>query len=119
MMHTTMKYLESFPYLCTEQLTSKAFPALMLSGIPQWKHSREKTDKTILEAVNTVQSRQNSNGGFGFWSANSSVDGFPSLYALHFLLEAKAKGYPIADIILQKGHQYLVEVLRSDGSSLR
>ncbi len=56
----------------------------------------------------TLRQRQNDQGAFGYWSAeaDNGID-FISVYATHFLVEAKAAGFPPPNDILQAALRHL------------
>ena len=45
-------------------------------------------------------------GAFGMWAANGFVSEFQTIYALHFLTEAKERQYPVPQEVLQRGLEY-------------
>ncbi|MBN2246193.1 MAG: alpha-2-macroglobulin family protein, partial [Candidatus Aminicenantes bacterium] len=116
--HGLNQYLDEFPYECTEQLTSKAFAALVLGKHPDFGYPSQKSNKIIDQAIKILHARQNEEGAFGFWAANSHVSDFQVVYALHFLTEAKTNNYPIPIGVLQRGLEYLKKILGSDIDSL-
>ncbi len=88
-------YVENFPHLCTEQVVSAAVPSLLLRQYPELA-SKTKHSKPIVEnALDVLQSRQNDDGSFGYWTASSRVSDYASLYATHFMLEATERGLPV------------------------
>ena len=103
-------YLENYPHLCTEQLVSSAMPALILSG-----HSGfgSKQTKQALEQIFTIlQARQNAEGAFGFWAANSYVSDFQALHITQFLLEASERGYPVPSEMSARALRYVREIVK-------
>ncbi len=105
--HGLLSYLKEFPYGCTEQTVSKAFPAVAFKGRPEFGASIKKIEQSISHAIGVLRSRQRGSGAFGFWSAHSYVDNFQNAYAIHFLTEAKDKGYPVSKDFFQRGLKYL------------
>src|SRR5205807_1004832 len=55
---------------------------------------------------------------FGFWAANSHVSDFQTVYALHFLTEAKDAGYLAPPDLVSRGLGYLTDLLNRPGESL-
>jgi len=100
-------YLRNFPYSCTEQLVSQTVPAIVLRKHPEFGYDSKKSDAHFNRAVKILQSRQNAEGAFGFWAANSHVSSFQTVYTLHFLLEAQDAGYPVPQTLLSRGRLYL------------
>src|SRR5207247_553953 len=63
-------------------------------------------------------SRQNEEGAYGLWAANTHVDPYVSVYAQHFLLDAKERGFPVPPEVLSQGVGYLQRLAGSEGASL-
>lgn len=100
-------YLGDYPYSCTEQLVSKAMPALV------WATPEElaRGDLPMVRAAfSTLRQRQNEQGGFGLWAANPIVEPEVSVYAADFLVEAKARGVSVAADLLARSRAYLEQV---------
>ena len=100
-------YRNNNGYSCTEQLVSKAMPALV------WGSSAEGVTPEALpafeSAVRILRQRQTLSGGFGLWAANPEVVPFASLYATDFLIEAKERNYPVPGDLLTRANGYLSE----------
>lgn len=109
-----LQYLTEYPHLCTEQLVSKVFPLVVLRGREDLGYKPDKARASLTEVVDILRSRQNSEGAFGFWAANSYVSPKQSLYALHFLHEAKRNGFAIPDAMLAEGMKYARQMAEKD-----
>jgi uncharacterized protein YfaS (alpha-2-macroglobulin family) len=100
-------YLEHFPHGCTEQVVSQVFPLIGLMSHPAFaldaKNNRARFDHLILK----LRQRQLADGGFSFWPGGSTVAEFPSVYVMHFLIEAQQLGYAVPDDMLQRGRAFL------------
>lgn len=99
------QYLENYPYGCTEQITSRGLAALILKNRPEI--AQGTNDQIIAHTLRVLQTRQNSEGAFGFWAANSYVDPFQSAYAVLFLTEARERGIAVPELLLSRGLAYL------------
>ena len=89
-----LKWLIRYPYGCIEQTTSSVFPQLYLSEfIKTPGYSLEKIDSNINSAINRLRKFQIPSGGLGYWQGSSTVCDWGTMYAGHFLIEAKKKGY--------------------------
>jgi alpha-2-macroglobulin len=116
-------YLENFPYFCTEQITSKLFVILATLQNPGINVTeRQKLTEKLQNLLQLLRSRQLGNGGFSYWSGGSDLAAgpssnanskFASLYALHFITEAKAAGVSIPNEMLSRGISYLKEFLQA------
>lgn len=111
-------YLERFPYGCTEQLVSQAFPALILRNRVEFGYAPAKVEANLARTLRILRARQNSEGAFGFWAANSHVSDFQVAYALHFLTEAKERGYAVPQDLMDKGLNYLRSIANKEPDSL-
>lgn len=102
-----MNYLEKYPFGCTEQVISKAFPMLVLSGHPDFKLKTEDLRTNFETVLKTLRSRQTPQGGFGLWDSTSWSYDFPTLYGLHYLTVAKEKGMTQGNDLLERGLNFL------------
>jgi uncharacterized protein YfaS (alpha-2-macroglobulin family) len=102
-----MSFLEKYPYGCTEQIISKAFPTLMLSKHADFKINKEFLEESFNNVIKTLRRRLTSYGGFGLWSNEENSFDFPTLYALHYLTEAKEHGLTSGNDLLERGIGYL------------
>ncbi|MBI5624103.1 MAG: alpha-2-macroglobulin family protein [Elusimicrobia bacterium] len=113
-----LRYLERFPYGCTEQLVSQAFPALVLRTHPDFGYSPQATGAALEQVLRVLRGRQNTEGAFGFWAANSHYSDVQTVYALHFLTEAKERGYPVPPDLLNRGLAYLGGLVGTEPGTL-
>ncbi|MCM2304260.1 MAG: alpha-2-macroglobulin, partial [Elusimicrobia bacterium] len=109
-----LAYLQAYPYGCTEQVLSQTFPALILRRRPEFGYAPDKVEANLARAVDILRSRQNEDGGFGMWAANSHVSPFQAVYAAHFLTEAKEKGYAAPPELLSRALSYLDALAAGD-----
>jgi len=107
LMNGLMKYLEEYPYGCTEQLTSRAMVPLILSTRKEFKKDKQQSQKILQTLIDTLRTRQNPEGSFGLWAANHHGDDFVSLYVIHFLIEAKARNQLTSPGILKEATDFL------------
>ena len=111
-------YLNKFPYGCTEQLVSQAFPAIVLRARPEFGYAPAKVEANLEQVISILRARQNAEGAFGFWAANSHVSDFQTIYVLHFLTEAKERGYPVPPDMMEKGLGYVRGLAQGDADTL-
>jgi len=95
------------PYGCTEQLVSQAVPALVLRKRPGFGYAPLAAEASLTRAVTVLQARQNAEGAFGFWAANSHVSPLQTVYAAHFLTEARESGFPLPGGLLPRALGFL------------
>ena len=63
-----------------------------------------------------LQSRQNAEGAFGIWTADSRTDPFLTAYATHYLLEARARGLAVPETTMRRALGYLASNLEPPSS---
>jgi uncharacterized protein YfaS (alpha-2-macroglobulin family) len=102
-------FLDNFSHTCTEQLTSKAMPAIVLHKRPEFgdKADPESSETELLKLFSVLRTRQNGEGGFGLWTASPEAHEFVSVHATRMLLEASANGFPVPADMLQHTLDYL------------
>lgn len=98
-MGRALDHVVHYPYGCLEQTVSGAFPLLYAA---EWATRLLPSDRSIgdvsawvPEAIARVLSMQQEDGGFAPWPFSRSVAQEASLYATHFLVEAKASGFRV------------------------
>lgn len=106
------RYLENFPYGCTEQLTSKALPLLAMNSQPWFAKDSQEMNQKINATIQMLSQRQMSNGGFSYWPGLGDNQGntFASVYAMHFLTEARAQGFNVPSDLFYNGITYLKQL---------
>ncbi len=89
-----LSYLLGYPHGCLEQITSKAFPQLYVGSFATLT-GKQKIDSeaAIAETIRRYKSYQTAEGVFSYWPGGTSINAWTSAYAMHFLLEAEARGH--------------------------
>ncbi|MFO0577714.1 MAG: alpha-2-macroglobulin [Polyangia bacterium] len=113
-----LQYLEKFPHGCTEQIVSQTFPSVVLRGRAEFGLPIEAADKAWQRTLMTLRSRQNDDGGFGLWDNPNQVSDFASVYATHFLIEAKEHGLAVPQEMLKRSLEYLSQLASRETDSL-
>lgn len=116
-------YLVDFPHYCTEQVLSRAMPALILGGRPEFRQVLQASSATgtatpadaLAKLYDVLHTRQNGQGGFGAWTATPDADPFLSDYAMHFMLEARERGMGVPRDIIDAGNAYLRQIAADEG----
>ncbi|MEQ1774492.1 MAG: MG2 domain-containing protein [Burkholderiales bacterium] len=116
--HGLTAYLQGFQYSCTEQLVSMGLPALILGNRPEFGYVKSKEYKTLDDLIQVLRGRQNGEGAFGLWAANAHVVDIVSVYAMHFLIEARERGRNVPQDIIVNGNNYLRSIASGDGGML-
>ena len=108
-----VEFLKNYPYGCTEQITSQAFPAAVMGANPELGLSAKDVQKLLERSIHTLQTRQKHDGSFGYWTAADEGMPFYSMYATHMLLEAKDRGHNVPEAMLQRALAYADEFAQS------
>lgn len=97
-----VEYLDNYPHLCSEQLSSRAAPALVFLKRPEWGYGKEPAQAAFDRAFSILRQRQNEDGHFGYWAANSFVSEPLDVYIALMLTEAKERGVQVPAEVRQK-----------------
>ncbi|MFL5739244.1 MAG: alpha-2-macroglobulin family protein [Flavisolibacter sp.] len=111
-----LRYLVQYPYGCTEQTVSAAFPQLYyadLSGLMGGKDLRQSANANVLEAIRKIKMRQLYNGAVTLWDGEGTEHWWATVYAAHFLLEAKRAGFDVDNSMLETMLSYLANRLKT------
>lgn len=111
-------YLAQYPHGCTEQVVSQVFPWIGLVQQPSYQAQWPQLNEKFAVLIQSLAQRQQSDGGFSFWPGGYTSADFPSIYVMHFLLEAREQGLTVPDYIYQQGLDYLRNVARLSGANL-
>lgn len=115
-----MYSLVNYPYGCTEQTISAAFPQLYFSDLAdQMKLNgsvKTNANQHVQEAIRKIKMRQLYNGAITLWDAEGSENWWSSVYAAHFLLEAKKAGFDVEQTLLDHLFSYLTNKLKTKES---
>lgn len=98
-----LDYLIQYPHGCIEQITSAAFPQLVLSQLTTLSDRRKaETERNIRSVIERTRSFQLPDGGFSYWPGLTESDEWGTNYAGHFLLKAKEQGYIVPAELIQQ-----------------
>ena len=96
---SAMDYVVNYPHGCLEQTISGAFPMLRADDLFRRLPARHKAQGDaaawVAAAITRTLSMQQDNGAFAYWPFENSVAEDASVYALHFLTEARAAGFDV------------------------
>ena len=112
-----LRYLVQYPYGCTEQTVSAAFPQLYYGDIADmmgWKNAQKQNANTnVLEAIRRIKMRQLYNGAVMLWDGEGTEHWWTTVYAAHFLLEAKKAGFDIDNSLIETMLGYITNRLKT------
>jgi uncharacterized protein YfaS (alpha-2-macroglobulin family) len=108
--------LYRYPYGCSEQLVSIAYPLIYA---PEISHDPGllRTKSALTAAVAKLLDRESLDGAFGLWRpGDGEADPWLGAYIVDFLLTARANGVGVPDDALQRALRGMRLVSRPDGS---
>jgi uncharacterized protein YfaS (alpha-2-macroglobulin family) len=112
-----LDYLVQYPYGCVEQTTSTAFPMIYLGEIASEfdpESFRKKPAATyVADAIRRLGTMQTASGGFAMWPYESEVNVWGSIYATHFLTEAKRAGHGIDTLRYNRALDFLLQLAKA------
>jgi len=112
-----LRSLVQYPYGCTEQTVSVAFPQLYfgdLAALVNDKSDRRGTaNGNVQEAIRRIRMRQLYNGAVTLWDGGHDEDWWVTVYAAHFLLEARKAGFDVDNSLLETMLGYLQGKLKN------
>ena len=97
----SLRYLIRYPHGCLEQTTSKVFPLLYFSDLARSVEpmlaAEDAVDHHITSGITKIESMLKADDRFAYWPGGTYVNPWSSIYASHFLVEARKAGYEVAD----------------------
>ncbi len=112
-----LRYLVQYPYGCTEQSISSAFPQLYYGDIADLlqlnQENKTNANTNVQEAIRRIKMRQLYNGALTLWDGYGKEDWWTTTYAAHFLLETRKAGFDVDNSLLETMLGYLNNKLKS------
>lgn len=100
-----LDYLYRYPYGCTEQTTSACFPLVYLRDlgdqIAPGLFLAEGITRRLDNGINRLQMME-TDGGLSMWPGQRSPWSWSTIYATHFLVEAKRAGHAVPPDFLRR-----------------
>ena len=98
-----LHYLIQYPHGCLEQTTSRVFPLLYLSDLAQIVEPTlakdGKVDEYIEAGITKLENMLTWKHHFSYWPGGSFINNWSSIYASHFLVEARKAGYKVSELV--------------------
>lgn len=111
-MTRNIEYLLRYPYGCVEQTTSALFPLLYFNDLAKVVRPElfggEGHEYFIAEGIDKLLRFQRSDGAFTYWPGSKRIHNWSSIYASHFLVEARLAGHEVAS----KGYKRALHSLK-------
>jgi uncharacterized protein YfaS (alpha-2-macroglobulin family) len=111
-------YLDNYQYSCTEQLVSKGISALLLTTRPEFGVVKSRDANPLDATYAVLRGRANDQGGFGLWSSSPETAEFATVYAAHFLIEARERGQRVPPEIMTALDDWLTRFALTPASTL-
>ena len=121
----SLRYLVEYPYGCLEQTTSRAFPLLYLRDLaertgavgygndPIAGDQGAKIDACVQAGIDRILEMQGYSGWLSMWPGGQDPWRWGSIYAAHFLVEAKGAGHSVPSPELESLLDYIQESMAS------
>jgi uncharacterized protein YfaS (alpha-2-macroglobulin family) len=119
-----LEHLLHYPYGCLEQTTSSAFPLIYVGDIARAldpdlfdpKKGHADPAALVQAGLSRVATMQLPGGGFTLWPGGRETHLWGSIYASHFLVEAKRAGHPVSDALHGKALAWLSGEVKAKGT---
>ena len=115
-----LRYLIQYPHGCLEQTTSRIFPLLYLSDLARIVEpmlaAEGKIDEYINAGITKLEDMLLPKHHFAYWQGRTQVNNWSSIYASHFLVEARKAGYKVSDLVYNRMLEGLRRQARNAGS---
>ena len=112
-----MIWLVQYPYGCTEQTVSAAFPQLYFGELADLlnmdKNIKANANYNVQEAIRKIKMRQLYNGAITLWDNEGTENWWATVYAAHFLQEAQKAGFDVDKSLLDNIYSYLIMRLKN------
>ena len=113
-----LDWLVEYPFWCTEQVVSTAFPQLYYGDLADLMRQHKSgmtanANANIQEAIRKIKMRQLYSGAVTLWDNEDTENWWVTIYAAHFLLEAQKAGFDVDKGLLETMLGYINSRLKS------
>lgn len=110
-----LKYLEAYPYGCTEQTVSRFLPNVMaFRALQELRVQNRELEANLPQQVGVGLQRlyklQHFDGGWGWWLSDAS-DPYITAYVLLGMNEAYRSGFSVDEYTMTRASEFLIEFL--------
>jgi alpha-2-macroglobulin len=110
-------YLVEYPFGCTEQVVSSAFPQLYFGEMADRLQKNPSVQTTanfnVQEAIRKIKMRQLYNGAVTLWDNEDSENWWATIYSAHFLWEAQRSGFDVDNGLMETLLGYIDNKLKN------
>ena len=112
-----LAHLIGYPHGCLEQTVSKAFPQIYLRDIAMILAPSALNSGSpiyfVNEAITKITSMQLYDGSFSYWPGETATNRWATVYATHFLLEARKAGFAVSEQVMKSALGAVSGIARS------
>ncbi len=112
-----LTYLVQYPHGCVEQTVSAAFPQIYYFDLAKSVQDRNMQGANpaynVQQAITKLGSMQVYNGGFSYWQGGNDASWWGTVYAVHFLWDAKKAGFEVPASTIDKAASYLSQEVKT------
>jgi uncharacterized protein YfaS (alpha-2-macroglobulin family) len=111
-----LRYLVQYPYGCTEQTVSAAFPQLYYGDFADLMgvgNQKQNANTNVIEAMRKIKMRQLYTGAVTLWDNEGTENWWATIYAAHFLLEARKAGFDVDNSLIETMLSYIANRLKT------
>ena len=112
-----LQYLLRYPHGCAEQVASRAFPLLYLGSMAKAAAPdivpASGVDALVNAAVHRLFGMQTRTGALGYWPGAEHGYPWATVYAAHFLVEARRAGFAVDGANLTRLLDHLTRIARA------
>ncbi|HEY8402122.1 MAG TPA: MG2 domain-containing protein, partial [Cytophagaceae bacterium] len=111
-----LDFLLGYPHGCVEQTVAKAFPQIyfndLVSNIGATRYKGLNPNYNVQEAINKLSTMQLHNGALSYWPGGYYESWWGTIFATHFLMEAKKAGFDVNNNMLDRLYGYLQQKVK-------
>jgi len=115
-----LEYLLRYPYGCVEQTTSTAFPLIYFAELAQQldpaRFKQRDVAGYVRDGIRRLGTMQLHHGGFAMWPYGNDVYPWGSVYATHFLVEARRAGHLVESNVYDRALDYVAQLAKARAS---
>ncbi len=119
-----LEHLLHYPYGCLEQTTSSAFPLIYIGDIAKAldpslfdpKKGHGDPAEMVQAGLRRIAIMQLPGGGFSLWPGGQNVHPWGSVYATHFIVEARRAGHPVPDGLYGNALGWVANEVKAKGT---
>ena len=112
-----LQQLLRYPYGCLEQVTSRVFPLVYFGDLAKELDpelfAESDPGELIRDGIRRIVGMQLLQGGFALWPGSNTLHPWGSIYATHFLVEARRAGHFVETFLYDGALKFLVKDLKA------